>query len=40
MKNTKTLYESREKLSNCLMVILKLYLRLNIDQFMEKDAKY
>ena len=29
-----------KKLSNCLMIILKLYLWLNIDQFMEKDAKY
>ena len=26
-----------KKLSNCLMIILRLQLRLNIDQFMEKD---
>ena len=29
-----------KKLSNCLMIILKLRLRLNINQFMEKDLKY
>ena len=28
-----------KKLSNCLMIILKLYLDLNIKQNMEKDSK-
>ena len=27
-------------LKNIKMIILKLHLRLNIDQFMEKDIKY
>ena len=26
-----------KKLSNCLMIILKLHLRVNVDQSMEKD---
>ena len=29
-----------EKLLNCLMIILKLHLRLNMGQFMEKNLKY
>ena len=30
----------QKKLSNCLMIILKLHLRLNIDKFIENDLKY
>ena len=37
IKNIKTLYESREKISDCLMIILKLYMKLNTKQSMEKD---
>ena len=40
IKDIKMLYESREKLSMCLMIILQWYLRLNTNQFMEKDLKY
>ena len=29
-----------KKLSNCLMIILKLCLRLNIDQFMENNESF
>ena len=29
-----------KKLSNCLTVILKFYLKLNIKQNMEKESKY
>ena len=39
IKSIEKLYESRKKeLSNCLMIILKLLLRLNIDQFMDRDV--
>ena len=40
MKNIMALYESQEAVSNCLMIILKLYLILNAKQNMEKDSKY
>ena len=30
----------KKKLSNCLIIILQLYLRLNLKQNMEKDSKY
>ena len=40
IKIFKILYESREKLSNCLMIILKLYLKLNIKENMEEDSKH
>ena len=40
MKNIMALYESQEEVSNCLMIILKLYLILNAKQNMEKDSKY
>ena len=30
----------KRKLSNYLMIILKLYLKLNIKQDLEKDSKY
>ena len=40
IKNFKILYESRKKLSNCLMIILKLYLKLNIKENMEEDSKH
>ena len=29
-----------EKLSNCLMIVLQLYLGLNMKQNMENDSKY
>ena len=29
-----------KKLSNCLIIIVKLYLKLNTKQNMEKDLKY
>ena len=29
-----------KKLSNCLMIILKLHLKLNTKQNMEQDTKY
>ena len=34
-------FTNHEKLSSkCLMIILKLYLRLNTNQFIEKGSKY
>ena len=40
IKNIKTFYESREKISNCLMIILELYLKLNTKQNTKKGSKY
>ena len=40
INNIKTLYKSREKLSNCLVIILELHLKLNTKQNMEKVSKY
>ena len=40
IKNIKTLYESRKKLSNCFMIILELYLKLNTTQNTEEVSKY
>ena len=40
IKNIKTLYESRENLSNCLMIFLELYLKLNTKQNLERGSKY
>ena len=31
---------TEKKLSNCLMIVLKLYLKLNTKQNIEKDSKY
>ena len=37
----KTLYESqKKKLSNYLIIVLELYLKLNTKQVMEKVSKY
>ena len=40
MKNIMALNESQEEVSNCLMIILKLYLILIAKQNMEKHSKY
>ena len=37
---SKHLTNHEKKLSNCLMIILKLCLRLNIDQFMENNESF
>ena len=39
INNIKTLYKPWEKLSNCLMIILELYLKVNAKQKMEKLSK-
>ena len=38
LNNLKMLAKQDKKLSNCLMIILQLYLRLNMKQSMEKDS--
>ena len=40
IENIKNLHKSGEKLLNCLMIILKLHLRLNTNKFMGKDSEY
>ena len=40
IENIKNIYESRKKLSNCVMTMLKLDLKLRINQNMEKDLQY
>ena len=39
ISNIKTLYEHKKKLSNCLMIILELCLKLNTKQNMEKVSR-
>ena len=40
IKNIKNLYNSRDKIINYIMIMLKLYLKLCIKQNREQDLKY
>ena len=40
MNNLKVFYKAREKVINCLIIILQFLLMVNMKQNMEKDSKY
>ena len=40
MNNLKVFYKAREKVINCLIIILQFLLMVNMKQNMEKDLKY